>query len=86
MDEARAHLVFLRSGGLVIVKRPAADDWRELQDQYADYMASLGPWAAQEIVDYFSLDYGEGDDGRWPVSREAIVAFMQSAESSLRVP
>jgi len=76
MNEPRAHLVFLRPGGLLIVKRPEAN-WRQLQDEFAEYMASLGPWTAAEIVQYFALDYGE-DDTRWPFRRPAILEFMQS--------
>jgi hypothetical protein len=76
MAEPRAHLVFLRSDRLPIVKRPEAD-WRQLQDEYADYMASLGPWTAEEIAGHFALDYGT-DDGRWPFTRRAIADFMRS--------
>jgi hypothetical protein len=42
------------------VKRPDAD-WRQLQDEYADYMASPGPWTADEIAEHLALDYGEDD-------------------------
>ena len=73
---ARAHLVFLRPDGLLLVKRPNAD-WRQLQDEYADYMASLGPWTAGEIAEHFALDYGE-DDSRWPFTRRAIGEFMEA--------
>ena len=76
MDEPRAHLVFLRPDGLLLVKRPDAD-WRQLQDEYAEYVASLGPWTAAEVAEYFALDYTE-DDARWPFTRRAIAEFMQS--------
>jgi hypothetical protein len=76
MDESRAHLVFLRSGALLLVKRPDAS-WRQLQDEYPDYMTSLGPWASDQIAGYFTLDYTE-DDSRWPFTRRAIVEFMHS--------
>ncbi len=76
MGEPRAHLVFLRPDGLLIVKRPEAH-WRQLQDEYPAYMTSLGPWTACEIAEYFALDYTE-DDARWPFARRAIAEFMQS--------
>lgn len=78
MGESRAHLVFLRPDGLLLVRRPEAD-WRELQDEYPDYVASLGPWTGDEIVEYFTLDYGK-DDRCWPFARQAIADFMRSAE------
>lgn len=74
--EPLAHLVFLRRGSILMVKRPEAE-WRELQDEYADYMVSLGPWSESAICGYFALDYGE-DDSRWPFARTAIEAFMQT--------
>ncbi|MCU0703532.1 MAG: hypothetical protein MUF18_06090 [Fimbriiglobus sp.] len=76
MPEPSAHLVFLRSGGLLLVKRPDWD-WRRLQDEVEDYMASLGPGTAAEIAGHFTLDYGE-DDSRWPIRRSVIEAFMLS--------
>jgi hypothetical protein len=77
MNQPQAHLVFLRPGGLLLIKRPGAD-WRQLQDEYPDYMASLGPWTGEEIAEHFALDYGE-DDSRWPFTRQAIVEFLQSS-------
>jgi hypothetical protein len=79
MEGHRAHLVFLRPGGLLIVKRPEAD-WQQLQEGYADYMTSLGPWTAEEIMEHFALDYGE-DDSHWPFARQTITEFLNSAES-----
>lgn len=72
-----AHLLFLRSGRLLLVKRPDAD-WRQLQDEYADYMTSLGPWTDEEIATYFTDDYTE-DDSRWPFSRQAINEYFASS-------
>ena len=62
VNEPRAHLVFLRTGGLLLVKRPETD-WRQLQDEYAEYMASLGPWTAADIAEHFTLDYTEMTPG-----------------------
>ena len=73
----RAHLVFRRSGRLVLLKRPDLD-WRILQEMYPDYMASLGPWPADEIASYFTNDYTD-DDSKWPFSRLDIVVFFASS-------
>jgi hypothetical protein len=43
-------------------------------------MASLGPWTADEIAEYFALDYG-GDDCRWPFTRRAIDEFMRASSA-----
>jgi hypothetical protein len=78
MEQPTAHLIFLRSG-LRILKRPDLD-WRQLQDEYPDYMASLGPWSEEEIAEHFALDYG-ADDSRWPVGRKGLADFMRCGSS-----
>ena len=75
-----AYLIFLRSG-IVVSKRPYAD-WRAIQDDYEDYKASLGPWTAAEIADYFAMDYSD-DDARWPFSRRELSDFFGSGEHTL---
>ena len=76
----RAHLIFRRSGSLVLIKRPDVD-WRVLQDMYPDYMASLGPWNADEIASYFADDYT--DESRWPFSRTEMGEFFGSSGREL---
>jgi len=77
----RAHLVFRRSDRVVLVKRPDVD-WRVLQDKFPDYMASLGPWSAEEIASYFTDDYTD-DDSKWPFSRQEISEFFTSSGMEL---
>ena len=79
-QQGQAHLVFLKSR-LLIVKRPDAD-WHQLQDDYDDYMTSLGPWTAHEIACHFALDYTT-DDRKWPFSRKVISDFFSYDESEI---
>ena len=76
------HLVYLRSGGMVVTSRPYSG-WREIQDEYEDYMTSLGPWTEEELLDFLQAEYGE-DDRAWGFTREGIRAFVDSAETVLR--
>jgi hypothetical protein len=78
-DVPRAHLVLLRHT-LLLDKRSAAE-WRQLQDEYHDYKASLGPWTESEVVGHMEDDYGP-DDSRWPFSRAGIAAFMREPRST----
>lgn len=66
-DESRAshlpvdiHLIYLRSGP-VIIERRTDDDWRAIQDEYPDYMTSLGPWTMTEVVEFLLDDWPEHD-------------------------
>lgn len=74
---AIAHLVFCRSRTLLL--KDARAPWEQIQWQYEDYMASLGPWDEWEFVDYFATDYGV-DDARWPFSRASMAAFFAGTD------
>ena len=52
------HLIYLRSGPLVVSRKRYAD-WREIQDEYEDYMTSLGPFTEEGLIEFLSEEYGE---------------------------
>lgn len=70
------HLIYLRPDGMLLSRKPY-DDWREIQDEYENYMTSLGPFAVDELMGFLSEQYGS-DDAKWGFSREEIGCFMQS--------
>lgn len=74
-DHGLMHIIYLRSGPIVLSKKPYAD-WHAIQAAYPDYMASLSPKTAAEIIDFFTNDFGNEAD--WPLSGEAIELFVQS--------
>ena len=69
------HLVYLRSGAVLLSRKPYVD-WREIQDEWDDYMTSLGPWTADEVLEFFRDDFG--DEDRWPFTAEAVRGFAVS--------
>lgn len=76
-----AHLVYLRSGPMVLTRKPYAD-WRRIQDEHGDdFMTSLGPWTEEDILDFFSIDFG--DEARWPFTRQQIADFFRSDRESI---
>lgn len=81
-ERPRAHLVYLRGGGMLVTKKPDAG-WREIQDEYEDYMTSLGPWTEGELIGFLGNQYGE-DEAAWGFTRERIRAFMDSPDEVLR--
>lgn len=76
------HLVYLRSGAVLLSRKPYAD-WREIQDEWDDYMTSLGPWTVEDVVDFFQQQYGS-DERRWPFSAAEVEAFAQSDREVMR--
>ncbi len=69
---------------MLISKKPYAD-WREIQDEYEDYMTSLGPYTEEEVLGFFSEQYGV-DDARWAFSRAQVREFMASDAAVLESP
>ncbi len=61
----------------MLLSKRGYSDWREIQDEYENYMTSLGPYSEEDVLDFFSQDYG-GDDAGWPFSREQIREFVDS--------
>lgn len=71
-------MVFTR-GGVVLDKRPY-EDWRQVQDQFNDYVTSLGPYTLDGLFEYFALDY---EPGREPFRRAEVEQFVASDDETL---
>jgi len=52
--------------------------WREIQDQYADYKTSLGPWEADAVIDYLAFDYPD----LMPPAAAQVAALLASESPS----
>jgi hypothetical protein len=78
-ENANLHLVFLRSGRLLLVRR-ATTDWRVLQDEFADFMASLGPMTSDDAIEWLGFEYGAD-----PRRDEVIAGFVASGQSEVEV-
>lgn len=49
------HIIYTESD--VLLSKARYDSWREIQEQYAGYKASLGPWTPDAVIDYLAADY-----------------------------
>jgi hypothetical protein len=50
--------------------------WRDIQDEYEDYMTSLGPWDADSVLDF--LRFENPDDPHFTETR--VRRFLESEE------
>jgi hypothetical protein len=78
-DNAIYHLVFLRAGPVLIARRPGTD-WRGLQDEFSDFMTSLGPMTPDDATEWLGFQYG-ADEKR----DAAIRAFVAAGDSVMTV-
>jgi hypothetical protein len=51
----KLYIIFRESG--MLLSKKSYGTWREIQDEYSDYKASLGPWSPDEILGYLEDDY-----------------------------
>jgi hypothetical protein len=75
-----AHIVYCESR--MLLDRGRYGSWRDIQDTYPDYMASLGPWCEEDIVGFLFDDFGP-DEAQWPFTRRAVAEFFASGTQVL---
>lgn len=51
------HIIYTESAMLVSKERFSS--WREIQDRYAGFKASLGPWEDEAVIAYLSDEYAD---------------------------
>ena len=81
MEEVLLHIVYLRKGAMLLTKKHYRD-WREIQDEFEDYMASLGPWPVSDVLDFLVFEYTtemtEGEKAR-------IARFVESKGETMEL-
>lgn len=68
------HIIFT-SVEMLISRKPYAS-WREIQDEYDDYKASLGPWEAVDVASWLDDEYSD----LLPSAQEQVRALLSSEQ------
>ncbi len=76
-SETTLHIIYLESRMLLSKKRYSG--WREVQNEFADYKASLGPWPATEVLDFLHTEYPKS----CPFSDEQVRRFLDSDDETI---
>ncbi|TMO91045.1 hypothetical protein [Pseudoalteromonas ruthenica] len=58
----------------VVLTKQDYQSFREIQNDFFDYVTSLGPWSSEEIVDYLEIEY----QNITPPAKEQVDALMKS--------
>jgi hypothetical protein len=66
-----------------LLSRKNYHSWRDIQDEYEDYKASLGPYSLKEVVSFFEIEYGE-DDRQWAFTRQSMQKFVHSEQEVMK--
>lgn len=65
------HLIYV--GEEILLSRRAWTSWREIQDAFEGYKASLGPWVDAHVIEFLSDDHAIA-----PPSTEAQIAALRA--------
>ncbi|MDR7307944.1 DUF6966 domain-containing protein [Rhodoferax saidenbachensis] len=55
VEDTPLHIVYTESE--MLLSKKAYASWREIQDEYQEFKSSLGPWPADEVIEYLESDY-----------------------------
>ena len=70
------HIIYTKAE--MLLSRRTYGSWREIQGEYTAYKASLGPWPADEVVEYLADEYPNLS----PSAPDQVAAFLAgSAET-----
>lgn len=63
----------------MLLSRQAFASWRDIQDAYTGYQSSLGPWSAEEVIEYLQQEYPELE----PSAELQLALCMSAVETVL---
>lgn len=69
------HIIFTRREE-VLISRKQYDSWRQIQDEYEDYMTSLGPWESATVASWLDEEYSD----LVPSAQEQVEALLSSEQ------
>ena len=56
MSEPKVHIIYLRSGWMLVSKK-RYPTWRQIQEEFPDFMTSLGPWPFSDVLKFLEDEY-----------------------------
>ncbi|MBO2650812.1 hypothetical protein [Shewanella algae] len=65
----------------MLISKENYESWRQIQDEYETYKASLGPWEVEEIIEYLSDEYTNMS----PSAGVQVGALLQGNEKALKL-
>lgn len=66
------HIIYTETA--MFLSKKAYPSWHDIQCEFSDYKASLGPWKADEVTEYLQDDYSN----LMPPAATQVADFIQS--------
>ncbi len=71
------HVIYTETD--MLLSRREYASWREMQDEYQAYKASLGPWDRRSLVDFLTMEYPQ----LFPPAEEQLDALVSGSEDTV---
>jgi len=65
----------------IILSKERFVSWREIQDRYADYKVSLGPWDHESVIEYLVDEYSK----LAPSAAEQVTSLLESEAATCKL-
>lgn len=65
----------------MLISKKKYEVWREIQDEYENYKASLGPWSGEEIIEYLGEEYPDLN----PVAEIQVSNLLNASNQTAKV-
>ncbi|RQM64666.1 hypothetical protein [Aeromonas enteropelogenes] len=72
-------IIHLEDGMLISKKK--YESWRQIQDEYETYKASLGPWEVEETIEYLVDEYASMS----PSASVQVEALLQGNQKAMKL-
>jgi hypothetical protein len=73
------HIIFTSSA--VLLTRRSYASWRQIQGEFDDYKASLGPRSPEDVIEWLATEYSDLS----PAARDQVRAFLNGEEETVEV-
>ncbi|KAB7679407.1 hypothetical protein GBN23_06940 [Plesiomonas shigelloides] len=72
-------IIHLEDG--MLISKENYESWREIQDEYETYKASLGPWEVEETIEYLGDEYAN----MYPSAGVQVGALLQGNQKTVKL-
>jgi hypothetical protein len=76
-NESTLHIIYLESR--MLLSKKSYSGWRQIQGEFTDYKASLGPWPVAEVLDFLRSEYPND----CPFSEVQVSRFLASNDETI---
>ncbi len=75
------HLHIIYTEQEMLLSKRVYSSWQEIQVEFTDYKASLGPWTEEEIIEYLADEYSDLE----PSAEQQVASLVSSMQLAYKL-